>query len=123
LSNILKRVASRIAETKFASSAIADGADLSVFKEKPTAKNYLGILLMCISYVIGLPAVGLLGAFSVYYNEPFLILIGGPLLLIASHLVFLAGVYLAGGKYLMVFLRWVTRTILEKYMQKDKGST
>ncbi len=71
MSNILKRVASRIAETKFASSAIADGADLSVFKEKPGAKNYLGILLMGISYIIGLPAVGLLGAFSVYQERPF----------------------------------------------------
>ena len=71
---------------------------------------------MCLSYVIGLPALGLLGALSVYQNKPFLILIGGPLLLIASHLVFLAGVYLAGGRYLMVFLRWATRVVLEKYM-------
>jgi hypothetical protein len=117
LSNIIQKLANRIAKTKFAGSAIADGADLSVFKEKPSAKNFLGIFLMCISYVIGLPAVGLLGVFSVYHNEPFLILIGGPLLLITSHLVFLAGMYLAGGKYVMVFLRWATKTVIEKYMQ------
>jgi len=116
LPKIIKSVANRIAESKFAGSAIADNADLSVFKEKLSAKNYLGLLLMCTSYVIGLPAVGLLGAFSVYHNKPFLVFIGGPFLLITSHLVFLAGVYLAGGRYLMVFLRWATRIVLEKYM-------
>jgi len=72
---------------------------------------------MGISYVMGLPAVGLLGAYSVYHDDLFLILLGGPFLLILSHLVFLAGMYLAGGRYLMVFLRWVTRTVLEKYMK------
>ncbi|MDX2445675.1 MAG: hypothetical protein QNK29_00565 [Desulfobacterales bacterium] len=111
---IIKRVANRIAETKFASSAIAESADLSVFKENPSVRIYSGIFLMCLSYVIGLPALGLLSALSVYQNKPFLILIGVPLLLIASHLVFLAGVYLAGGRYLMVFLRWATRVVLEK---------
>ena len=117
MSNIINIFAKNIAKTKFARNAIADGADLSVFKEKPNAKTFFGIFLMGISYVMGLPAVGLLGAYSVYYSDLFLILLGGPLLLIVSHLVFLAGMYLAGGKYLMVFLRWATRIFLEKYMK------
>jgi hypothetical protein len=117
LSNIINIIARRIAETKFARNAIADAADLSVFKEKPNVKTFFGIFLMGISYVMGLPAVGLLGAYSVYHDDLFLILLGGPFLLILSHLVFLAGMYLAGGRYLMVFLRWVTRIILEKYMK------
>ena len=113
---IVKKVANDIAKTKFASRAIKDGADLSAFKEKPTAQNFLGIFLMCCSYIIGWPAVGLIGAFSIYWHEPLLIIIGGPLLLIISHLVFLAGMYLAGGKYVMVFFRWATRVTLEKLM-------
>ena len=113
---IVKKVANDIAKTKFASRAIKDGADLSAFKEKPTAQNLLGIFLMCCSYIIGWPAVGLIGAFSIYWHEPLLIIIGGPLLLILAHLVFLAGMYLAGGKYVMVFFRWATRVTLEKLM-------
>jgi len=114
--SLIKKMANRIAKTKFATRAIKDGADLSAFKEKLTAKNFLGIFLMCCSYIIGLPALGLFGALSVYWHEPLLIIIGGPLLLIIAHLVFLAGMYLAGGKYVMVFVRWATRATLEKLM-------
>jgi hypothetical protein len=112
----INKLANVVAKTKFASSAIKDAADLSAFKEKPTARNFLGIFLMCCSYIIGLPAVGLIGAFSIYWNKPLLIIIGGPLLLIIAHLVFLAGMYLAGGKYVRVFFRWATRVALEKLM-------
>ena len=113
---IIKKLANRIAKTKFASKAINDGADLSAFKEKPKAQDFLGILLMCCSYIIGLPAVGLIGTLSIYRHEPLLIIIGGPLLLITAHLIFLVGMYLAGGKYLMVFFRWAARVTLEKLM-------
>ena len=114
--NPIQKLANGIAKTKFASRAIKDGADLSAFKEKPTAQNFLGIFLMCCSYIIGWPAVGLIGAFSIYWHEPLLIIIGGPLLIIIGHLVFLAGMYLAGGKYVMVFFRWATRVTLEKLL-------
>ncbi|NVM22523.1 MAG: hypothetical protein HWN68_12175 [Desulfobacterales bacterium] len=112
---MIKKLANGIAKTKFASRAINDGADLGAFKEKPTAQNLLGILLMCCSYIIGWPAVGLIGAFSIYWHESMLIIAGSPLLLVIAHLVFLAGMYLAGGKYVMVFFRWA-RVTLEKLM-------
>ena len=118
--NIINRLANGIAKTKFASRAINDGADLSAFKEKPTAKYFFGIFLMCFSFIIGLPAVGLIGALSIYRHEPLLIIIGGPLLLVIAHLIFLAGMYLAGGKYIMVFFRWATRVTLEKIMLKKR---
>jgi hypothetical protein len=114
--NIIRKLAHSIAKTKFASRAIKDGADLRAFKKKPTVQNFLGIFLMCCSYIIGWPAVGLIGAFSIYWHKPLLIIIGGPVLLIVAHLVFLAGMYLAGGKYIMVFFRWATRVTLEKLM-------
>lgn len=114
--HIIKKLARGIAKTNFASRAIKDVADLSALKEKPTARHFLGIFLMCCSYIIGLPAVGLIGALSAYWHEPLLIIIGGPLLIIIAHLVFLAGMYLAGGKYVMVVLRWATRVTLEKIM-------
>lgn len=114
--SIISRLANGIAKSKFASKAIHDGADLSAFKEKPTAQNFIGVFLMCCSYLIGLPTVGLIGALSIYWHEPLLIIIGGPLLLAIAHLVFLVGVYLGGGKYIIAFFRWATRVTLEKLM-------
>ena len=113
---VIKKIAHGLAQTKFASQAINDHADLSAFKQKPTARNLLGIFLMCCSYLIGWPAVGLIGALSIYRQEPLLIIIGAPLCLITAHLFFLLGMYLAGGKYVLIFVRWATRITLEKLM-------
>jgi len=113
---LIKRMAHGIAQTNFASKAINERADLSAFRQKPKAKNLLGIVLMCCSYIIGWPAVGLIGALSIYWRDPLLIIIGAPLFLITAHLVFLLGMYLAGGKYVMIFVRWATRITLEKLM-------
>jgi len=114
--NIIKKIANRLAKTKFASKAINDGADLSAFKKKPSARISAGIVLMAISYIIGWPAIGLCGTLSFYWQEPLIIVIGGPLFYMLAHVVFFAGVYLAGGKYTMVFFRWATRVTLEKLM-------
>ena len=58
----------------------------------------LGLALILVSYIIGWPAVFLLGFLSVYLNEPAVGLVGGPLVYGFSHLVFLAGVFLVGSK-------------------------
>ena len=113
---IIRKIANGIAQTKFASKAINERADLSAFKQRPTARNFLGIFLMFCSYIIGWPAVGLIGALSIYWREPLLIIIGAPLCLITAHLIFLLGLYLAGGEYVMIFVRWATRITLEKLM-------
>ena len=115
---IVKGLANCIAKSKFASKAIDDRADLREIKENPTAKNYAGIFLMCFSYILEFLAIGLFGALSIYWNEPKLIIIGIPFLFVIAHLVFLTGMYLAGGKYLMVFFRWATRVTLEKLTEK-----
>ena len=112
--NLIRKIAQGIAKTKFASKAINENADLYTFKEKPSGKVFGGIFLMVISYIIGWPMIGLFGALSLYWNEPLMIVVGGPLLFGLAHLAFLAGLYLAGGKYIMPFIRWATRVILKK---------
>jgi hypothetical protein len=114
--SIIKKIANSIAKTKFASRAINDGADLSAFKEKPTVRNFLGIFLICSSFILSLPGVGLIAALSIYWHESLLIIIGGPILIIIAHLFFFAGMYLAGGKYLSALFRWATRVTIEKFM-------
>jgi hypothetical protein len=114
--SIIKKIAGGIAKTEYAKRAINDGADLSVFKEKPTARNFLGIFLICFSFIVSLPAVGLIAAISIYRHEPLLIIIGGPILIIIAHLFFFAGMYFAGGKYFRALFRWATRVTIEKLM-------
>ena len=113
--NIIKR----ISETNYVRSAIADKADLSAFKEKPSMRVILGVSAICFSYIIGWPAISVLGALAIYLNRPWLIAIGGPLLYGVSHLVFLLGMYLAGYNYTKIFLRWATRVAVEKWMRKN----
>ena len=113
--NIIKK----IAETRYVRSAIEDQADLSAFKKKPSIKIIIGLSVMGFSYIIGWPAISVLGILSVYLNKPLLIAIGGPLLYGLSHLVFMLGMYLAGYNYTKIFLRWATRVTVEKWMSKN----
>ncbi len=108
----------KISETKFVRSAIEDQADLSAFKERPGLRVIVGIAVIGFSYIIGWPAVSALGAMSIYFKEPLVVIIGGPLIYGLSHLVFIFGMYLAGAKYSMIFLRWATRVAIEKLMKK-----
>jgi hypothetical protein len=113
--NIIKR----ISETEYVRSAIEDKADLSAFKEKPSIRVIIGVSAICFSYMIGWPAISVLGALAIYLNRPLLIAIGGPLLYGLSHLVFLLGMYLAGYNYTKIFLRWASRVAVEKWMSKN----
>ncbi len=112
--NIIRKIAQGIAETKFGIRALNENVDLRAFKEKPSAKVFGGVFLMVISYIIGWPTIGLFGALSLYWNEPLILIVGGPLFFVVAHLAFLGGAYLAGGKYIMPFIRWVTRVTLKK---------
>ena len=115
---MISRIVTRIGNTPFVRNAIAEKADLTAFKQKPSARILLGVFLIGFSYIIGWPAVGALAGLAIYLQEPLVAIVGGPLTYGLSHLVFLAGMYLAGAKYSGIFLRWATRVVMEKLMQK-----
>jgi hypothetical protein len=116
---IKTNILNRIADTDYVRSALNDKADLSAFKERPSVRIILGVSAILFSYIISWPAIGALGALSVYLNKPLLVVIGGPLLYGFSHLVFIFGMYLAGAKYSKIFLRWATRIAMEKLSSKN----
>nr|WP_320011262.1 hypothetical protein [uncultured Desulfobulbus sp.] len=103
-----------IASTEFVRSAIAEQADLSAFREKPTAKVLLGVFLIILGSLLGWPAVTALGILSLHWHTPWIIAIGGPLVYGLSHLVFLAGMYLSGATYSLIFCRWLVRVLVER---------
>jgi hypothetical protein len=103
-----------VASTDFVRSAIEERADLSSFREKPTAKVLLGVFLIILGSLLGWPAVTALGILSVHFQTPWILVIGGPLIYGLSHLVFLAGMYLSGVTYSLIFGRWLARVSVER---------
>lgn len=118
---MIQSVLNKISQTPYVQSAIAEKADLSAFNERPTPRIIFGLFLIGFSYVIGWPAVSVLGMLSVYYKEPLLVGVGGPLVYGLSHLVFIAGMYVAGAKYTKIFMRWATRMFVEKFMDQNSA--
>lgn len=112
------RVIRKIAATAYVRRALEEKADLSAFKKKPSARILLGVFLIGFSYVIGWPAITALGALAVAFENPLVVLIGGPLAYGLSHLVFIAGMALSGAEYSAIFLRWATRVLMEKLMRR-----
>ena len=116
LSNWMKKLILRLAQTSFVARSIEDQADLSAFKERPSWRVISGVAAILFSYVIGWPLIGGLGALSIYWNQPLLVAVGGPIAYGLSHLVFLLGMYLAGAKYSLIFFRWATRVAMLKLL-------
>jgi hypothetical protein len=111
---IRARIAARLIRVRFVREAMEEKADLSGLREKPAVRTRVGLGLIGFSYLIGWPAVGLLAVIAYHLREPLIIAVGGPVTYGLSHLVFLAGSWLAGVRYAAVFLRWATRRIVEK---------
>jgi peptidoglycan-N-acetylglucosamine deacetylase len=111
--SLFGRMTARLAATRFVRDALADKADLKALRVKPTPRVWIGLGLVGFSYVIGWPAVGLMAWISYHLREPLIVAIGGPATYGLSHLVFLAGSYLAGVQYVQIILRWATRRLVE----------
>ena len=63
---------------------------------KSERNTVFGIALVVLSYLTCWPVISLLGIAAAEMEKPGLLLIGGPVVYIASNLLFVAGVFLAG---------------------------
>lgn len=113
---IFRKAALHLARKEYCRKAIAEQADLGIFKEKLTFTIKIGIVLIFFSYIIGLPAVAAMGALAAVFKEPLIFVIGGPVIYSISTIIFILGIHLAGTKYIKVFVRWSVRTVLEKIL-------
>ena len=68
--SVFKPIAKRIATTAWMQDAMNNGDALHLFREKPAMQVYAGIGLILTSYVIGWPAVAILGLLAFYTGEP-----------------------------------------------------
>ena len=109
------RLINRLFRMRFVQEAMVERTTLASLRVKPTPRVWTGLWLIALSYVIGWPAVGLLALISFHMGEPLIVAIGGPITYGLSHLVFMAGFYLAGSHYASIFLRWVAWRTMEKW--------
>ncbi len=116
MTRIIRHKILQFGMTDYVRSAIAEQADLSAFKEKPTPVLLVGVFAIAFSFIIGWPAIAALGAISIKIHNPWIVAVGGPLTYILSHLVFLFGMYLSGAVYSLIFMRWLTRVSMEKLL-------
>ena len=103
--------------------ALAEPVDLDIFKEKPSVRFGLGMALVGFSYLLAWPFISVLGVVALVLSWPALFLIGSPLAYGLSHLVFLAGMAIAGKdslKYIHAFNRWLLYRIAVRLAVPEK---
>ena len=70
--SIIKKAALYFARKEFCRTSIDEHADLSIFKEKLKASVMAGLILITISYLIGIPAVFIVGEISAWLKNQWL---------------------------------------------------
>ena len=114
--SIVKKIARYFARKEFCRAAIHEHADLSVFKEKLSTAVLAGLVLIGVSYLIGLPTAVVVGGIVVAKFNALIAAVITTMIYGVSWLLFMMGVYLAGPKYGKSLSRWAARVILEKIL-------
>jgi hypothetical protein len=109
-----KFLSNQLLKIEFVKNVVAEKADLRSFREKPTPRMIFGFICIVASYIICWPVISVLGIISLYFKTPLLGIIGGILIWNISNLLFIFGFYLAGAQHSKVFLKWITRLLIEK---------
>jgi hypothetical protein len=116
---VLKELANRLGKTRIGQRALEQPDGLGFLKEKPTPRFYFGLALIILSYAVSLPAFALVGYLAVYWDNPWIAVIGVPAVFILVHLIFVLGVFLAGGNYAKNTFLWACRHFLLKFGGKE----
>ena len=114
--SLLRSFARRLAQTRFGQKSLTQPNGLSIFKQQPGTRVYVGLVLMAMSFLISLPALAFLSYLSVKLSQPMAIAVGGPVVILLVHIMFGVGVYLAGQNYAVTVLHWATKRFLQKYV-------
>lgn len=116
---MIRKIAERLAKTKYIRDAMEDQTDMKGIWKRTTPRIIIGLALIGFSYIIGWPAITALGILAVYSREPLIIVLGGPITYGFSHLVFLAGAWLAGVQYARILIKYATKVLFRKILRND----
>jgi hypothetical protein len=110
-----KKISQYLAGKKFIRKIMAEPADLSEFRERPTPRLIGGLILMALSFIIGWPAIFALSVLAVWLHKPLIFVIGGPLTYVLSCIVFLLGAWLARAPH---YMNTLSRYALQRLINK-----
>lgn len=113
---LLRSFACRLAKTKFGQKSMTRPDGLSILKKRPDRRVYVGLILIAMSYIIGLPALAVLSYLSMKLSSPMTIVVGGPAAILLMHIIFGAGVYFSGQNYAVELMQRATKQFLKKYI-------
>jgi hypothetical protein len=113
MNGIRYKLGARLAQFRFVRDAIDQHADLSGLRDRSRLRIFCGVLLIASSFAACWPVIGLLGTLSVYYRQPLIVGILGPIVYGVTHCCFLAGTGLAGERYVRILLKWAVRKSVE----------
>ncbi|NPU83560.1 MAG: hypothetical protein HPY65_03645 [Syntrophaceae bacterium] len=116
---MIRKIAERLARTEYVRDALEHPADLREIRRKPSPRVWAGLFLVGLSYIIGWPAVAVFGVLAAWFREPLIVAIGGPLTYGLSHLMFLAGAWLAGAQYIRLLTKHVTGRAMGKIFLRN----
>ncbi len=120
--SFIKSIACRLAKTAYVQKALAERQDIRSIRPKRTSRFFIGLFLILLSYVIGWPAVAVLGFLAYHLGEPLIAAVGGPITYGLSHLVFIIGAYMAGAEYVAAVMRWATCAAFEKIVGRSEDA-
>jgi hypothetical protein len=114
---MIQKIVERLARTKYVRESLEDQTDLKDLRKRHSTRIIFGLFLIGFSYIIGWPAVAALSFLAVYFQEPLIILIGGPITYGFSHLLFLAGAWLSGAEHARILMRQATKLLFRKILR------
>jgi len=123
MKRLVRRIAAYLARLDAIRKAIAEGGDFRVYTNRPTPQVMTGLFLILLSYVICWPVIIVLGWISVHVEEPWVIVVGGPLVYGLSSLVFMIGMYMAGRSYATALMKWLVMVTFEKILGRENTAS
>lgn len=92
---------------------------MSFVREQHTIPVLIGIFLIVVSFLIGLPAVFVVGIIAAWVRKPLIGVIGIPLIYGLSWLLLMLGMYLTGPDYARLLGKWFVKVVLEKILGEE----
>jgi len=114
----------RIANLKWFRKLLASPPDTTILRERPSRRFLFGVSLVGLSYLMCWPVIIALGWVSVYYKQPLIVGVGGPVVYGMSHCTFLLGMYFAGPDCLKcsrVLLRLLAYRFWKRVLRYEPG--
>lgn len=112
---VLEKLARYLARVGIGRWAMEAEVDLGPLKARPGPRIYFGIAMIILSFIVGIPGVVVCGLLAAKYQAPRILVLGGSAAMLLNYSLFGIGIYLAGGNYAAVLLRWALREFIKRY--------